>query len=425
MSIHATCFLTQLIFSFRNSTGTNVLEDRSVAFEWGKDKIRGVSIGGWLVLEPFITPSIFEKYSTDDWWVVDEWSLCEKLGKEGCFKALKPHWDNFVKQKDFEKIKKAGFNTVRIPVGYWAFYDFGGPYTFGAAPYLDKAVGWARKTGLKVIIDLHAAPASQNGFDHSGHKQPMPGWGQNDSIPQTHAVLKILDEKYANWKAQDVVIAIEVLNEPFLNGGLDRNMVQQFYRDAFYNLRLISDTPMMMHDGFLDPQWLNWFLSPEDNNAQGVVVDHHEYQIFSSNLIGLTTTEHRTLACNAIYTYAHSDKWNIVGEWSGAMTDCAPHLNGFRTGNRHEGSLPGTSWIGSCWGKSGKVKDWSWEWKDDVRRYIETQIEVFEGRSNGWVFWNFKTEGWAGEWDLFQLLDEGVFPQPLTKQKFGKYCTNI
>jgi glucan 1,3-beta-glucosidase len=315
--------------------------------------------------------------------------------------------------------------VVRIPVGFWAYYDFGGPYTFGAAPYLDKAVGWARNTGLKVIIDLHAAPQSQNGFDHSGHKQPTPGWGQNDSIPQTHAVLKILDEKYANWKAQDVVIAIEVLNEPFLSGGLDRNMVQQFYRDAFYNLRLISDTPMMMHDGFLDPKWLNWFLSPEDNNAQGVVVDHHEYQIFSPDLVSLTTTEHRTLACNAIYTYAHSDKWNIIGEWSGAMTDCAPHLNGFRTGNRYEGSASGASWIGSCWGKSGKVKDWSWEWKDNVRQYIETQIEVFEGRSNGWVFWNFKTEGWAGEWDLFQLLDEGVFPQPLTKQKFGKYCTNI
>jgi glucan 1,3-beta-glucosidase len=337
---------------------------------------------------------------------------------------LKPHWDNFVKIEDFEKIKKAGFNIVRIPVGYWAYLDVGGSYTSGAAPYLDKAVAWARETGLRIIIDLHAAPKSQNGFDHSGHRAPTPEWGQGDSIPQTHTVLKILGEKYATEDMQDVVIAIELLNEPFLNA-LDQYMVQQFYRDGFYNLRQISDTPIMMHDGFWDPAWLNTFLSPSDNNAQGVIVDHHEYQIFESDLVGMSTTEHRTLACNAIYDYATSDKWNIIGEWSGAMTDCAPHLNGFRAGNRYEGSSAGSWYMGSCEGKSGKVKDWSWEWKDDVRRWIETQLEVFEARSNGWVFWNFKTEGSAGEWDLFQLLDNDVFPQPPTTRKFEKYCTNL
>ncbi|KAF2690019.1 glycoside hydrolase family 5 protein [Lentithecium fluviatile CBS 122367] len=411
--------------SARTNNSSTTLGYRSVSFEWGKDKVRGVNIGGWLVLEPFITPSIFEAHSTDDWPVIDEWTLCEKLGKEACFNTLKPHWDNFVKLEDFEKIKKAGFNVVRIPVGYWAWYDFGAPYTFGSAPYLDKAVEWARETGLKIIIDLHAAPQSQNGFDHSGKKSPYPGWGQGDSISQTHAVLKIIGERFANRGMQDVVMAIELLNEPFLNAPLDKNMVLQFYRDGFYNLRQISDTPMMMHDGFLNPSWLNTFLSPSDNNAQGVVVDHHEYQIFNAELVAMTVTEHRTLACNAIYSWSTSDKWNIVGEWSGAMTDCAPHLNGFRKGNRYEGSFSGSWWMGSCQGKSGRVKDWSWEWKDDVRRWIETQIEVFEGRTNGWVFWNFKTEGSAGEWDLFQLLDEGVFPQPLTERRFGKYCTNL
>ena len=66
----------------------------------------------------FITPSIFEKYNSVDWPVYDEWTLCEKLGK-GCADALKPHWENFVSLQDFWKIKGAGFNVVRIPVGYW------------------------------------------------------------------------------------------------------------------------------------------------------------------------------------------------------------------------------------------------------------------------------------------------------------------
>jgi hypothetical protein len=68
---------------------------------------------------------------------------------------LKGHWDSFVSINDFRKIASSGFNVVRIPVGYWSYLDLGGPYIMGAAPYVDKAVQWARETGLKVIIDLH------------------------------------------------------------------------------------------------------------------------------------------------------------------------------------------------------------------------------------------------------------------------------
>lgn len=33
---------------------------RDLRFSFGNDKVRGVNLGGWLVLEPWITPSIFE-----------------------------------------------------------------------------------------------------------------------------------------------------------------------------------------------------------------------------------------------------------------------------------------------------------------------------------------------------------------------------
>lgn len=197
----------------------------------------------------FITPSIFWRYSSDDWPVEDEWTLCQKIGQSECKKALTAHWDSFVKLDDFEKIKKAGFNVVRIPVGYWAFLQVETEYVSGAAEYLDKAIEWARETGLKVVIDLHGAPSSQNGFDHSGHAMDMPHWGEGDSIPNTHKVLKIMEEKYAKNSKDNVVIAIQPLNEPFL-AKLDENMVKQFYRDSYYNLRLInSDMPLMIHDG--------------------------------------------------------------------------------------------------------------------------------------------------------------------------------
>jgi glucan 1,3-beta-glucosidase len=67
----------------------------------------------------YITPSIFEEHSSGDWTVHDEWTLCEKLGRDGCADVLQQHWENFVSLNDFWKIKDAGFNIVRIPVGYW------------------------------------------------------------------------------------------------------------------------------------------------------------------------------------------------------------------------------------------------------------------------------------------------------------------
>ena len=89
-----------------------------------------------------------------------------------------------------------------------------------------------------------------------------------------------------------------------------------------------------------------------------------------------------------------------------------------------EGSFAGSSYISSCAGKSGPVSSWSQDWKNSIRKYIEVQLDAYESEQ-GWIFWNFKTEGSAGEWDLFQLLDNGVFPQPLTSRKFGKHCNNF
>ncbi|KAF2812665.1 glucan 1,3-beta-glucosidase precursor [Mytilinidion resinicola] len=400
------------------------LKSRAVAFDWGTTKIRGVNIGGWLVTEPFITPSIYLANSKTDE-VHDEWTLCAKLGAAGCQKVLKPHWDSWVSLSDFQKIKKAGFNIVRIPIGYWAYKNYGGPYTSGTAAYLDKAIGWARTTGLKVLIDLHGAPKSQNGFDNSGHRFDAgnPTWGTGDSIAQTHAVLAVIENKYAKAAYQDVVVGIELVNEPLMPV-IDTNgaITKKFYRDGYNNLRKISDTPVILHDGFFGPAYWNGFLTPSDNNAQGVVIDHHEYQVFDKNLIKMTPAQHRQQVCDAASSYDGADKWTFVGEWSAALTDCAPSLNGFKRGNRYEGTWDGATRTGSCAGKTGKVSSWTQSQKDDVRKYIETQLDTFESKTKGWMFWNFKTEGGAGEWDLFQLLDGGLFPQPITNRKFGKFC---
>lgn len=86
---------------------------------------RGVALGGWLVLEPYITPSLFlafnetSRNSSDI--PKDEYHFCKELGHEEASARLKEHWDTFYNELDFEDIKNYGLNMVRIPVGYWSF----------------------------------------------------------------------------------------------------------------------------------------------------------------------------------------------------------------------------------------------------------------------------------------------------------------
>lgn len=393
---------------------------RDSGFNWGGETIRGVNIGGWLVLEPWITPSIFQAFPTSAG-IVDEYTLGEKLGYNAAYGVLKPHWDSWVQLSDFQKIANSGFNLVRIPVGYWAYDNSNSPYVSGAAPYIDAAIDWARQTGLKVIIDLHGAPGSQNGFDNSGQRLSKPEWQSGNTVQMTLSVLQTIQNKYADSSYDDVVAGIELLNEP-LSSELDFDALKQFERDGFGQQRTVSQSRVVViQDGFQPPNSYNGWLTPSDGNAQNVALDHHEYQCFTDELVAMEPWQHRQYVCNNAYVYSGADKWTFVGEWSAAMTDCAAALNGYLIGARYDGTYPNSTYVGSC-ETINYIDTWTQTFKDDTRGYIEAQMEAFEKNTNGWIFWNFKTEG-SPEWDAFRLIDAGIFPQPLTDRKFGAICT--
>ena len=70
-------------------------------------KIKGVNLGGWLILENWMTPSVFGVAGLpgkgDERSVMDEWSLCEILGKERCAEVLEEHWETFYTEADFKR----------------------------------------------------------------------------------------------------------------------------------------------------------------------------------------------------------------------------------------------------------------------------------------------------------------------------------
>lgn len=77
-----------------------------------------------------------------------------------------PCRDTFITEADIIKIKSYGLNHVRLPFGFWAIKkEDWEPYPVGSYPYVKKAVEWCKKHGLKVMLDIHGVPFSQNGFD--------------------------------------------------------------------------------------------------------------------------------------------------------------------------------------------------------------------------------------------------------------------
>ena len=148
--------------SVADRSDSSQLDSRELTFDYNNNKVRGVNLGGWFVLEPWITPSIFQEWSSGRT-VVDEYTYTQALGKSEASRRLNNHWYTWITQDDFYQIAGAGLNHVRIPIGYWAIIALpGDPYVQGQLPVLDQAIQWARNAGLKVIIDLHGGMSTSS-----------------------------------------------------------------------------------------------------------------------------------------------------------------------------------------------------------------------------------------------------------------------
>ena len=123
--------------------------------------LQGVNLGGWLVLEKWMTPSLFDGTTA-----ADETYFCHDLGENRARERLKTFRDTFIQRRDFAEIADHGFNAVRIPVPFFIFEDIG-PYIH-CYEYLDRAFEWAEEFQLKILIDLHTVPGGHNGTDNSG-----------------------------------------------------------------------------------------------------------------------------------------------------------------------------------------------------------------------------------------------------------------
>ena len=256
------------------------------------EKIRGVNLGNWLVLEKWISEDLFSGTDAED-----ETYLCVQLGHDRAAERLKVHRDEFITERDFEDIAVKGFNAVRIPVPFFLFEDVG-PYIH-CYEYLDKAFDWAEKFGLKILVDLHTAPGGHNGTDNSG----ICGICTWSTKPEYVAyIVEVLEKIAQRYGQREAMWGIGVLNEPmcsdteagkrlniqnFLgfykpvdlelakdNTNYTLEFLRQFYRDSYAAIRrhMGPDKYVVFADAFELDIWDDFLAQFE-----GVVLDTHNY----------------------------------------------------------------------------------------------------------------------------------------------------
>ncbi|MGD9522130.1 MAG: glycoside hydrolase family 5 protein, partial [Tepidiphilus sp.] len=174
------------------------------------ERVRGVNLGSWLVLEKWMVPSLFEGVEA-----TDETTWCVALGDEAA-PRLREHWARWITREDFAWIAERGLNAVRIPFGHWVL---GPPYPYhpvygarrepfvpGGVEVLDRALRWAQEFGLRVVLDLHAAAGCQNGFDNGGILNVCDWHTKEEYID--HSV-ELLGRLAARYRAEPALFAFE------------------------------------------------------------------------------------------------------------------------------------------------------------------------------------------------------------------------
>ncbi|CAA0821009.1 Unknown protein [Striga hermonthica] len=287
-----------------------------------------------------------------------DYQLANGYGHDKAQEVYKKHRDTFITAKDFEFLYRHGINTVRIPVGWWIAYDPDPPPPFigGSLEALDNAFSWAQTFSLKCIIDLHAAPGSQNGAEHSSSRDGTTGWPSSvDYISQTLHVIDFLASRYARHPS---LLGIELLNEPSA-ALVPLDTLVSYYKQGYQIVRNYSSAAYVIfcqRIGNADPFEL---FHANISNAN-TVIDSHYYNLFDSFFSNMTSSD------NIQFIYSNR----------------AIQLQALNNAN----------------GPLVFVGEWVNEWiitgasRTDYEEFGRAQLEIYNEASFGWAYWTLKND---------------------------------
>eukprot|EP00850_Spirogloea_muscicola_P018599 SM000172S03072 [mRNA] locus=s172:152092:155525:- [translate_table: standard] len=309
-----------------------------------------------------------------------EWQLSKGLGAAEAARRLAAHRASFVTEGDFAWMAANGVNAARIPVGYWIAADPPPePFVAGSMVYLDKAFEWAATHGVRVVVCLHAAPGSQNGWEHSASRDGIPEWGRSgkDHVARSLDVVEWLAARYGQ---HPMLLGLELLNEP-RSDGAPLETLKQYYRDGYAAVRRYSKRVYVHISPRVwapDSDWADFMTGHDYMN---VIFDVHYYNVHDAATFGGKSAQWnidyvKGARLDYIRSLERGTRLVCIGEWSNAL-------------------------LGECQPDDGVYT-----------AFGEAQVGAYTQASAGWFFWSLRHgQGWQ-PWSLKDCIEaQWIRPQ--------------
>ena len=171
--------------------------------------MKGTNLGNWLVPEGYM----FKFTNINSPRLINE-VLLELLGPEESSAFWKTYQDTYITEADIHYLKSIGMNSIRIPFNYRLFNNE--EYLEQNNPnrgfeLLDRVIGWCKKEGLYVILDMHCAPGGQTG-DNIDDGYGFPFLFKSEEMRLLTA--KIWQRIADHYKNETAILGYDLLNEP-------------------------------------------------------------------------------------------------------------------------------------------------------------------------------------------------------------------
>ncbi|MDD5654152.1 MAG: glycoside hydrolase family 5 protein [Candidatus Omnitrophica bacterium] len=209
--------------------------------------LRGLNLGGWLMMEGYILGgrNIAERQFKKN--------LAQKQGQQALGDFTRFWRDTFIQEEDFKAIAAMGLNCVRLPFNYRLIEE-------GGLKYLKEAVKRCKKYGLWCILDLHAAPGSQNQDWHSDSLGEALLWRDKKSQDKFIKIWQLLSRAF---KDEEAVAGYNIVNEPVWD---KTRPILELYKRTVSAIREIDKKHIIFLEGNCWSQDIEFLGSPWDDN---------------------------------------------------------------------------------------------------------------------------------------------------------------
>ncbi|MHB8127729.1 MAG: glycoside hydrolase family 5 protein [Mobilitalea sp.] len=230
--------------------------------------LRGTNIGGWQVMEKWMCPTNAVDQKTSIL------TLTSRFGKKTAEELIKTYENAWWQEIDFDHAKDLNFNVLRLPISYFNLLDEKDKLREDTLATYDWFVGECTKREIYVILDLHAAPGSQNGKDHSGDVTGSKLYLEKEYQDRTVTLWEQLAEHY---KGNPTIAGYDLLNEP--EGNVEEKSPFgetqfPFYDRLYKAIRAIDPEHLIIFESVWEPTDMQ---EPSNFGWENVMYQYHCY----------------------------------------------------------------------------------------------------------------------------------------------------